>query len=207
MKYTRGRSLLALAAALVMTGCAGNALEQLGGILGSATGGGAPAATSPQQVSAEIRSINTQQQTIEVATQNGQTGSVRYDQNTVVVYKNQQYQVSALERGDVALLTVQNVQNATYVSRIDVQQSVQDRTGTTTGGSGNLIQLSGTISQINQNNGTFVLQTQNGNVTVALPYNPPAATVNYFRQLRNGNTVKVEATQVGTNRVEIYRFL
>ena len=206
MKYTSGRSLLALATVLVVSGCGGNTLEQLGGILGSAAGGGAPAANTPQQVSAEVRSINTQQQTIEVATQNGQTGNVRYDQNTVVVYKNQQYQVSALERGDVAMFTLQQVQNATYASRIDVQQSVQDRTGTTTG-SGNLIQLSGTISQINQNNGTFVLQTQNGNVTVALPYNPPTATVNYFRQLRNGNTVKLEATQVGTSRVEIYRFL
>jgi hypothetical protein len=55
---------------------------------------------------------------------------VRYDQQTAVVYQNQQYPVTALEQGDVVnLQVVQNGSNDLYASRIDVVQSVQDRTG------------------------------------------------------------------------------
>jgi hypothetical protein len=55
---------------------------------------------------------------------------VLYDQQTVVVYRQQQYPVTALERGDVVnLQLLQTGQNDVYVSRVDVVQSVQERTG------------------------------------------------------------------------------
>jgi hypothetical protein len=195
------RRVGAAAAVLAFAGCSGNTLETLGDVLG---GGGMPSSPNQGQLSVEVRGVNAQQQLIQVATQDGQVGNVRYDANTVVVYREQQYPVTALERGDLAVMHVQDVQGTLYVARVDVQQSVQERSGT---GSGSLLQLSGTVAQINHNAGTFVLQTQNGNVTVALPYNPPQATLNYFHGLRNGNTVRLEATQVGTARVEIHRFL
>jgi hypothetical protein len=197
------RRVLTLGAALAMAGCGGNTLGALGDILGGAVG--QPGSANQGQLNVEVRGINAQQQVLQVRTQDGQTGNVRYDANTVVVYRNQQYPVTALEQGDLATMTVQDVQGTLYASRIDVTQSVQDRTGTTD--SGSLLQLTGRVSQINQNTGTFIMQTQSGNVTVTLPYNPPQATLNYFRGLRNGDTVRLEATQTGTARVEIYRFL
>lgn len=209
MTIATGRRLAMLAAMAVLTGCGGNTLGALGDIIGAATGvpGGAGQAQQGQ-ISVEIRAVNTRQQTIEVATQQGQTGAVRYDANTVVVYQNQQYPITALERGDVALLTVQDVQGTIYASRIDVQQSVQQRTGTTTTtGSGSIVQLTGRVSQVDQSNGTFLLQTNNGNVLITLPYSPPQATLDYFRRLRNGDTVRLEATPLASGRAEIYRFL
>ncbi|CAN5872341.1 hypothetical protein BH23GEM9_BH23GEM9_28920 [soil metagenome] len=193
----------AMAAVLAMTACSGNSLGGLGDVLGTVLGQPSGAG-QPTQVSVEIRGVNTQQQIIQVATQDGQTGSVRYDQNTVVVYQQQQYPVTALERGDLAVVHVQDVQGTTYVSRVDVTQSVQQRTGT---GTGTLVQMAGRISRIDHTAGTFVLQTQSGNVTASLPYNPPQATSNYFHQLRVGHDVRLEATMIGTNRAEIYRFL
>ncbi|HEX6132365.1 MAG TPA: hypothetical protein VFZ24_00195 [Longimicrobiales bacterium] len=200
MQNSTGRQLLALGAAALLAGC-GSTLGGLGDVLG---GIGSPSSGNQGQLAVQIQSVNTSQQVIQVATEDGQVGSVRYDQNTVVVYRQQQYPVTALERGDIAVMQLQDVGGALYVSRIDVQQSVQERAG---GGSGNLVQLSGTVSQIDHNRGTFVLLTQGGSVTVTLPYNPPQATLNYFHSLRNGNTVRLEATQTGTARVELHRFL
>ena len=192
--------------ALVAAGCGGNTLGQLGDILGQAAG--APSgAGQTGQVTVEVRGVDTQRQLIQVVTQEGQTGNVRYDDRTVVVYRQQQYPVTALERGDVVVMQIQDVQGTTYTGRIDVQQSVQERTGTTSG-AGNIMQLSGRIGQIDHNRGWFVLQLSTGeNVTVTLPYNPPQATLVYFHRLRTGHTVRLEATAVGNNRVEIYRFL
>lgn len=200
MQNSTGRRFLALGAAALLAGC-GSTLGGLGDVLG---GIGSPSSGNQGQLAVQIQSVNTSQQVIQVATEDGQVGSVRYDQNTVVVYRQQQYPVTALERGDIAVMQLQDVGGALYVSRIDVQQSVQERAG---GGSGNLVQLSGTVSQIDHNRGTFVLLTQGGSVTVTLPYNPPQATLNYFHSLRNGNTVRLEATQTGTARVELHRFL
>lgn len=202
MKRTMTRGALALGAALLLSGCAGN---QLGEIIGAATG--QPSADASGTAQAEIQGINTQQQTIQVVTQSGQSGSVRYDDRTVVVYRNEQYPVTSLERGDLVLLTLQEVQGTTYVSRVDVQQSVQERTGSSSTSPSNVVQYSGLVSQINQTNGTFVMQTTNGNVTVSLPYNPPQATLDYFRRLRNGDSVRLEAIPLASSRVEIYRFL
>lgn len=202
MKRTMTGGALALGAALLLSGCAGN---QLGEIIGAATG--QPAADAAGSAQAEIQGVNTQQRTIQVVTQSGQSGSVRYDDRTVVVYRNEQYPVTALERGDIVLLTLQDVQGTTYVSRIDVQQSVQDRTGSSSSGPSNVMQYTGRVSQVNQTNGTFIMQTTNGNITVSLPYNPPQATLDYFRRLRNGDTVRLEAIPLANARVEIYRFL
>jgi hypothetical protein len=197
-----GRRFAAVAAVFAMSGCAGTGLgvleEVLGGVLGQPAGGG------QAQVAVEVLGVNTQQQAIQVQTQDGQRGNVRYDQNTVVVYRQQQYPVTALERGDLAVITVQDVQGTTYVSRVDVQQSARERTGT---GTGTAVQMAGRVSQINHNAGTFVLQTQSGNITVSLPFNAPQATVNYFHQLRNGNDVRLEAVMLSATRAEIHRFL
>jgi hypothetical protein len=202
MAFTHIRRLAAVAAALTLTtGCGtvgtlGTVADVLGTVLGQ------PAGTGQAQVAVEIRGVNTQQQSIQVATQEGQTGSVRYDQNTVVVYRNQQYPVTALERGDLAVITVQDVQGTTYVSRVDVQQSAQER-----GGTGALVQIAGRVTAINHSGGSFTVRTQGGDVVITLPYNAPQATVNYFHQLRVGNDVRVEAAMVGSGRAEIHRFL
>jgi hypothetical protein len=199
-----GRQLATFAAAVAISGCGGNTLGTLGDVLGGVLGMPAGAGGGQGQVAAEIRGVNAQQQAIQVATQDGQTGNVRYDQNTVVVYQNQQYPVTALERGDLVVLHLRDVQGTLYAQRIEVTQSVQQRGGT---GTGNVAQVAGRVAQIDQNAGAFVLQTQSGNVTISLPLNAPQATVDYFRRLRVGDNIRLEVTQSVTGRVEVYRFL
>jgi hypothetical protein len=206
-----GRRGVVLAAVLAASGCASGGLGGLGG-LGDILAGAAGVPGSGQQgqgqVVAEIQGLDTQRQLIQVRTQNGQSGAVQYDQNTVVVYQQQRYQVTNLERGDVVAIQVQQTnQGNPYASRIDVQQSVQERTGQTTGGGVGVQQFTGRVGQIDHQRGMFQLQTSySGNVVVSLPYNPSSTVVNQFNRLRSGDSVRLEGAQIGSGRVELYRF-
>lgn len=208
MRMMAGRRVLAVLAVAATAGCGGgNTLGTLESILGSVMGQPAGAGGGGTgELAVEIQGVDTQQQAIQVRTQEGQTGAVRYDQNTVVVYQQQQYPITALERGDLVVMQLQDVQGTLYTSRIDVTQSVQERTGTGTG-TGELVQVAGRVSQIDHNAGRFVVQMQNGSVTVTLPYNTPQATVEYFHRLRVNDNVRLEARPVANGRVEIHRFL
>lgn len=204
--------------AMALSGCAGTNLGALGDILGGAMGGMGGAGGQQQgQLVVEVQGVDTRQQVIAVRTQQGQQGNVLFDQNTIVTYQNQQYPVTALERGDVVAMQVQQTQQGQpYVSRIDVQQSVQERTGQTTGngtygntgvGTGQMQQMYGRVGQVDYDRGVFQLQTQQGTFVVQMPYNPGPATNDYFRRLRTGDTVRMEGTVVGNGRVELYRFI
>jgi hypothetical protein len=198
---TRKLSAVAGAGALLaLAACGGNTMDTLGQVLGSAPG--VPAG-GQGTIAVEVQSVNAQQQLIQVATEDGQVGNVRYDGNTVVVYRDQQYPVTALEYGDLVRMQVQDVQGTLYVSRVDVQQSVQDRTDV----GGRVVQVSGTVAHINHDAGTFVLQTPSGNFAVNLPDNPTQAMLNTFHGLRNGNTVRLEGTNIAQGRLEVRRFL
>lgn len=215
MKRHSIRHLAAAAfTAVALSGCAGGNLGQLGEILGGAMGGMGGAGQQQQgQVVVEVQGVDTRQQVIQVRTQEGQQGNVFFDQNTTVVYQNQQYPVTALERGDVVAMRLQQTQQGqTYVSQIVVQQSVQERTGQGTGGvggvgSGQMQQIVGRVGQIDHNRGMFQLQTQQGTFVVSLPYNPGNATTDYFNRLRTGDNVRMEGTVTGNGRIELYRFI
>lgn len=196
-------AVLALPISVALTGCAG--MGGLGGIediLGGAMGGGGAAAS---QVRAEVQRVDEGSRTIQVATADGRSGSVRYDQNTTVVYQQQQYPVNALERGDLVLLHLrQSSAGETYVGRIDVEQSVQDRTGQ--GGAGQVQIIEGQVGQIDHNQGAFQLRTPSVTVIVTLPYNAPSQTVDRFHRLRQGEHIAIEGTMLSQTRVELHRF-
>lgn len=202
------RTAAGLAALVVATsGCSGG-LGNLGALGDILTGAGGPGGSQQGQLTAEVQQVDPQRQLIQVRTEDGRTGSVRYDQNTQVIYQQQQYPVTALERGDIVVMQIQqDAQGNAYVGRVDVQQSVQQRTGQS-GATGQMQQLAGQIRQIDHNRGLFEVQTQSGGVvTVSLPYNAPEATVQYFHRLRTGDSVRLEGTALGSGRVELYRFL
>jgi hypothetical protein len=69
------------------------------------------------------------------------------------------------------------------------------------------MQLYGTVGRIDYNQGWFELRTQQGTATVTLPYNVGDAQSDYFRRLRTGQSVRLEGTNVGNGRVELYRFM
>lgn len=191
-----------LALLMAATACGGGGL---GDVLGSVLGGPQPASGNVGQLVAEIQGVDTRNQRIEVRTEDGQQGRVEYDRRTTVVYQQQQYEVSALERGDIVEMHIQDLgQGRYYTDRILVRQSVQERQGAT--GTDRVVQVSGTVRQIEHRRGWFDLDTSRGTVTVTLPYNPPGDVVREFERLSRGSRTSVEGYLITDDRVELIRF-
>lgn len=208
-----GLRLAALAAMLTATGCAqaGAIGDILGGVL--APQGQGQGQGQGGQVVGEVLAVDTRQQVIQLRTQNGQTGNVFFDHNTRVVYQQREYNVTALERGDVIALQVQQDQRGNaYTNYIQVQQSVQDRGGTSqggtyNGGSAGVQRFAGTVGNIDTQRGSFELRTQNGTALVALPYGVSQQDAQRFRSLRSGQNVTVEGRYVAQGRIDFQRFI
>jgi len=188
------------AAALVVASlgaCAGN---QLGNILGSVLGGGAQSG----QLSGTIRGVDTRSQQIAIQQSNGQTIPVYYDNQTQVVYQNQNYSPTALESGDRVTARVQANGNNYYTDYVQVDQSV---TGNGTGSSSNVQMLQGTVRQVDRRNGLFTMDINNYTaVTVTLPYNVSNADLNRFNMLRSGDVVRFYGTYLNASQIQLSQF-
>lgn len=194
-----------LALPLVLGACAGGAGGGLGEILGAVLGGAQPASSNVGQLVVQVEGVDQQNQAINVLTEDGQRGPIRYDRNTRVVYQQQEYPVTALERGDVVEMRIQELSGGGYYTDyILVRQSVQQGGSTPT--NAQLVQASGTVQQIDYQRGWFDLQTSAGTITVTLPYNPGSATVDAFQRLDRGDRVNVEGYRIASDRIELVRF-
>lgn len=175
----------------------------LGSILGSVLGG---QNQQPSQVSGSVRGVDTRNAQIVVQQSNGQSISVSYDNQTQVVYNNQNYNVTSLENGDQVTLTIQQTQNGGYYTNyVRVDQSVSSSTNNS--GNTQVQSLQGTVRRVDINNGWFELIPNNNVVlTVTMPYNASRADQQRFQNLRNGDVVRFTGTYVNNSRVELRQF-
>ena len=181
--------------------CAGNSL---GSILGGVLGGNGAQSGQQGQLAGTVRSVDTRSQQIAIQQSNGQTIGVNYDNQTQVVYQNQNYPATALENGDQVTARIQANGNSYYTDYVQVDRSVR---GTTGGTSSNLQTLQGTVRQIDRNNGLFTVDVNNsGTLTVSMPYNLSSTDANTFNRLRSGDYVRFYGTYVGNSRVELRQF-
>lgn len=194
----------AAAAALMMASagaCAGNLGNVLGGVLGG-NGTGSQSA----QLSGTIRGVDTRSQQIAIQEPNGQTIPVSYDNQTQVVYQNQNYSPTSLENGDRVTARVQATNgNSYYTDYVQVDQSVN---GTNNGSVSNNVQsLQGTVRQVDRRNGLFTIDMNNGyTLTVTMPYNPAANDVNRFNNLRSGDFVRFYGTYLSSSQIQLRQF-
>jgi hypothetical protein len=190
------RIVLGVAAGCLLAATAG--CSQLGGILG---GGATP---QSNQVSGYIEGVDTRSQQIAIQTSGGQRVMLLYDNQTAVVFQNQNYPVTALERGDQVTARIQSTSGgAYYTDLVQVDQSVS---GASSGGSGSVQSLQGTIGQIDRSNGLFRLDGNSASVIVSLPYNVRQADLNTFNNLRVGDRVRLYGVFLNNSRVELRQF-
>jgi hypothetical protein len=196
----RHRRVLGTAmACLLMTTAA---CSQLGSILGGVGGAGAP---QGNQLSGYVEGVDTRTQQIAIQTSNGQRVMLLFDNQTSVVYQNQNYPVTALERGDQVTARVQSTNGGGYYTDlIQVDQSVSSSGSST--GSGNVQSLQGTVGQIDRSNGQFRLDGSNTSVIVSMPYNVRQSDVNTFNNLRVGDRVRFYGVFLNNSRVELRQF-
>jgi Cu/Ag efflux protein CusF len=198
------RLLCVGAAALTVTSV--GACSQTGGlgsVLGSVLGGQQQQTT---QVSGSIRGVDTRNSQIVVQQSNGQSVNVSYDNQTQVVYNNQNYNVTSLENGDQVTLTIQQTQNGGYYTNyVRVDQSASS--GSNSNGNTQVQSLQGTVRRVDINNGWFELMPNNNVVlTVTMPYNSSRADQQRFQNLRNGDVVRFTGTYLNNSRVELRQF-
>ena len=174
----------------------------LGSVLGSVLGQGQQ---QGGQVSGYIQSVDTRSQQVYLQQQNGQTLALGYDNNTQVVYQNQRYNVTNLERGDQVTARVQSMNNGGYYTDyVQVDQSVSTSSSST---GQNLQTLQGTVRQVDQNNGLFTIDLQNGSrVTVQLAQRLNRADLDRFRALRSGDYARFYGVYLGQARAELRQF-
>jgi hypothetical protein len=204
----RLRSTALVGLAVAASGCASGALgDVLGGVLN-------PQGTSNERLlQGDVQYVDTNQQTLQVRMTNGQTANVRFDSRTQVVYQQQSYPVTALERGDQVSVSLQQTQQGEYyATQVLVTRSVQDANGVSQGTSGTsgrqYMQLDGTVQQVDLQRGMFALRMQNNStVWVSLPYNAGNTTVSRFQRLRNGDYVRLGGYLIANDRVELSTFM
>jgi hypothetical protein len=188
----------AMACLLLATG----ACSQLGSILGGVGGAGSPQAS---QVSGYIEGVDTRTQQVAIQTSGGQRVILLFDNQTSVVYQNQNYPVTALERGDQVTARVQSTSNGEYYTDlIQVDRSVSSN-GTSTGW-GSVQSLQGTVGQIDRTNGLFRLDGTGSSVIVSLPYNIRQSDLATFNNLRVGDRVRIYGVFLNNSRVELRQF-
>jgi hypothetical protein len=193
----------AVAALLLASAGACSSAGGLGNILGSVLGAGGQSGQG--QVSGYVQGVDTRNRQIGIQQSNGQTLVVSYDNQTQVLYQNQNYPVTSLENGDQVTLRVQQLQNGGYYT--DVVQVDRSVSGPSTIQSGNVQLLQGTVRQVDQQNGLFLLDANNGTrVTVQLTQQASRADLDRFRNLRVGDYTRFYGVYVNNNRVELRQF-
>ena len=194
-----GRRAAAVSTLLVLAACSSNG--GLGSVLGSVLGGGQGA----NQVSGYVQGVDTRSQFIALQSSNGQAVNIQYDNQTKVVYNNQSYPVTSLDRGDQVTARIQSTNNGYYTDLVQVDQPVQGSNSSTS--SGNVQTLQGTVRGVDTQNGLFTMDVGTGTrLTVSMPYSPSRADMNRFQSLRNGDYVRIAGVYLNGSRVELRQF-
>jgi hypothetical protein len=155
----------------------------------------------------EIREVDTRAREIQLRSDGGRTWRVRYDKNTRVVYGNSQRGVRDLERGDyVALRGQEDGDGRYYAETILVRNGVQDRGGWFGRNTSTLDVLDGTVEQIYPRRSSFEVRDRRRLVLVAVPSNAPRRVNERFRDLNEGDRVRVEGRFVSADRFELESF-
>jgi hypothetical protein len=200
--YTR-RSALAIAF-LSLAGCAGGSFGQVLGGLGLPGLG--------NDIDGRVSYVDSRYQQIQIQPSSGRTVTLDYDSRTQVVYGNQRYSVRNLERGDYVTARVQqDNRGRAYTDLIRVQESARDSRGRSRNDgrydTGARQVFQGRVRTVDYQRGYFQIQEARGrSYTVVMPFNPTSRDLKRFRQLRDGDRVRVEGVQRGNGRIELYRF-
>ncbi|HEY2919958.1 MAG TPA: hypothetical protein VGK77_13310 [Candidatus Binatia bacterium] len=164
--------------------------------------------SSSSDLVGEVQYVDTRAREIEIRTDSGRTSVVRYDNNTQVTYRQRNYAVDNLERGDYVAARVQQDRDGRPVANsITVRESVQDR-GSSSGGRGRLDRAEGRVEYVDARRGSFEIRDQrNRLIVVSVAFNAPRTVTDQFNRLRNGDYVRIEGRSVNADRFELENFL
>src|SRR5262245_24927136 len=187
-------------AILAATGC--NELSQIGGL-------GDYGVFGNSDVVGEVESVDSRAREIEIRTDSGRTAVVRYDDQTQVIYRQRNYSVANLERGDYVAARVQrNRDGRDFADTITVRESVQERSGTGRQTGSRLDRLEGRVESVDPRRGTFdIRDSGNRVIIVSVGFNAPRPVRDRFDRLRSGDYVRIEGRAAGSDQFDLENFL
>ena len=196
MRAIKHLSIVIALAFLALSGC-----QELGRIDGPGDYG-----IGGNDIVGEVTNIDTRSRQIEIRADSGGTSTVRYDNNTQVIYRQRNYPVANLERGDYVAVRVERDRDGRYsTDTITVREAAQDR-GTI--GGGRLDRIEGRVEYVDSRRGTFEIRdSRNRLVVVSVPFNAPRAITDRFNRLRSGDNVRIEGRSVSADRFDLENFL
>lgn len=194
MKHTTLPAFGIAALLLTMPACA-----NLGGVL----------AGRPDDISGEVRSLDTRRGQLQIREDYGRDISVRYDGRTRVVSGSRTYGVSMLRRGDLVRVRLEYDRNdQPWAERIELRRA--SRTGGVwqdRGGRVRVERWDGVVQQVDHRRGWFVLDRgRSGDTRVYLGRNPRREDVRDFERLRRGQRVRIEVRASSRGEAELVRF-
>jgi hypothetical protein len=191
----------AVAAGMLASLAACSAVSSIGSVLGGMIPGGG----SQGQVSGYVSGVDTRAQVIGLQQPNGQPVNLLFDNQTKVVFNNQSYPVTSLDRGDQITARIQNTSNGYYTDLVQVDQPVNGSASTTSSGAVQTVQ--GTVRQVDRQNGLFTMDVNNSTrLTVSMPYSPSRTDLTKFQRLRSGDVVRIAGVFLNNSRVELRQF-
>ena len=195
-----GRGAVAAGMLAALTAC--SAINSVGNVLGGMIPGGG----SQSQVSGYVSGVDTRAQVIGLQQPNGQPVNLLFDNQTKVVFNNQSYPVTSLDRGDQITARIQNTSNGYYTDLVQVDQPVNGSAGTSSA-SGAVRSVQGTVRQIDRQNGLFTMDVNNSTrLTVSMPYSPSRSDLTKFQNLRSGDMIRIAGVFLNNSRVELRQF-
>jgi hypothetical protein len=156
-------------------------------------------------VRGEVRSIDARRGRLQVREDHGRNITVSVDGRTRVVYRQRQYPLSALERGDLVRMRVTyDRRGNAWADRVDVQESVRDRRVAT---SRRIARVDGVVRSIDTRRGHFTVERSRTNrVVVYAPRGLRGEDARRLQRLRRGDRVRVDVYMVSQNQAELVRF-
>ena len=195
MKAIKQLSIVLVLAFFALAGCEPGQWDRLGdyGSIGN-------------EIVGEISNVDTRAGQIVIRADSGRATTVRYDNNTQVIYRRQNYQVANLERGDYVAARVQQDRDGRYYTdTITVRESAQDRGYS---GGGRLDRTEGRVESVDSRRGTFEIRdSRNRLIVVSVAFNAPRVVIDRFNRLRNGDYVRIEGRSASSDRFDLENFL
>ena len=157
-------------------------------------------------VRGEISYVDERNREIGVSGSWGGGETVRYDSRTRVIYRQREYRIRDLERGDLVSINVDSdSRGRRYARTVRVERSVRD--SGRRGGEYRLQRFDGRVAWVDYNRRQFGVELGRYDYTVTLPPRASNDTLRRLQRLRRGNRVRFEGEELSRERIELYRFL
>lgn len=203
-----------LALAATAAGCAGNGWDDV--LYGSDRYGYA------SDIRGEVRDVGSR--SIELRTDRGRNERIRYDRSTNVRFRDRQYSINSLERGDWVTIRTHRQRNGDlYARTVLVQRSARAdrrvydrgrddrvydrRTPPRRGDVYTRTTLEGRVGRVDRSGARFELRgTREGTVWVTAPRAAARGTRERISRLREGQHVRLQGRFLSGNRFEVEGF-